>query len=543
MRATYILFSYFIMVHSWALSQPERMIVHTDKTFYITGQTVWYKIYNTNYNQLNTHSEVAYLNIHDNSGKLIVQLKHQLIDGQANGSFSIPHQWKESYYYITCFTQWNLQFDTDQCYLKKIPVYNSLESRSLEAKADTTTYHLATTGTHRMSMEKTDYHRREEVQVMINPTDMSGCSVSVMPLEEYKAGIQFQNQHLYGNSIVYSVEFPCEKENSLLFRARLKDRSLQKPIDSDVLLLYKTNSNSFVRVSSKGGEINSLLGWFEGRTEYQLINMNPFQEIIPVISIYIPGKEMIMTDKDDYLPPRTQLIENCIRNEKIRVKADELFNENKVESFPQVAFNPISFKSDRVYLMEKFKGMKSLEEFFREIVIAADMNSKNGQTTIRLKNSETRLFFMEKPWYLVDGKLTRNEAEVLALPFKSILRVEIFNTTKSILNQLDPLMVRSGLIVVYTDGQIPLNTTGVDHDLFFVDGLSGHSEFVIKPENKLLDDHENPQFRSPVYWNPEIKSGFSFPVTDDSGDFIILAEGLLKSGEYWRESATYRVGN
>ncbi len=548
MRQNSILaFLYFIIFigTSELCAQHEQFSVHFDKPFYITGQTIWYKIYNTNYNSSETHSQVVYVNVHDRTGKLITQQKHRLADGQSHGALTIPRHWKEDYYYITCFTQWNLQFDTGQCYVRKMAIYNSLEFHETAQMEDTTELNIVSPENHRLAMDKQNYKRREDVKVVINGSDIKGYSVAVITLEESRAGLQIQHHIPNFDFPTYATEFAYEKENEIILRANIIDPSTNLPLEADALLLYKTNSASFLRVSSKGGSINSPLGWIEGSTEYQLINMNPFQAATPAITPYIPGNSLIIPDEIDAIPQRTPAIERYIRNEKIRMKVDELFNQNSTEKFAPTLFSPIPFKSDKVYLMEKYKGMKNLEDFFREIVYFADMNSKNGQTTISLKNSETQLFFMEKPWYLVDGKLTRDEAALLSIPFKNLLRIDIFNTTKSIFSQLDPLMIRSGLVVVYTNGDVPGKFSGLTFNSFLAQGLSSNNEYVLVEESTSSKSHENPQFRSPVYWNPGITpdpaSVITFPATDDPGDFIILVEGILESGEYWKESMTFKV--
>ncbi len=524
-------------------AQPEQFSVHFDKPFYITGQTMWYKIYNTNYNASDIHSEVVFVNIHDQTGKLILQLKHRLIDGQTHGALTIPRQWSENYYYFTCFTQWNLQFDEGQCYTRKIAIYNSVESNEVKTRSDTTQKSVIALETQRISLEKQQHHRGEDVKLTIKGSDSGSCSVSVISKDEYEAGIQIPFSE--GVSEVYIGDAPYEKEQGIILNANVTDPATRQPIESDLLLLYKTNSNSFQRVKAINGFMSTSLGWFDGPAEYQLMSMNPFQSNHPSVELEISGTTLTILDEDSALPPRTPDIERCIRNEKIRLKAQELFNENTAQNYVSPAFSPISLKPDKVYLMEKYQGMKSLEEFFREIVFLVELNSKSGQTTITLKNSETDRFFMENPWYLVDGKLTRDESAVLAIPFKNIHRIEIINTTKSILNQLDPLMVRSGLVVVYTDGNALWKPTGLTPVTFSVQGLDKVKAFDLSAAKNAPKTHENPEFRTPVYWNPDIETGAEtavvFPATDDPGDFIIIVEGLTTAGEYWKESAIYHV--
>ena len=156
--------------------------------------------------------------------------------------------------------------------------------------------------------------------------------------------------------------------------------------------------------------------------------------------------------ENEYSPPqRNESINNYLTNSRLSRKVHEIFEGRTLDSLQGKQFIPIPFKADKVYQMEKYQSMKTLEEFLKEIVIFSHVKEVDGKITVRLKNTETQLFFMEKPWYLVDGYLTRDEQLVLDIPFKYLTKVEIFNTNKSILGLLETVMIRSGLIAVYTD--------------------------------------------------------------------------------------------
>ncbi|MDZ7606736.1 MAG: hypothetical protein U5K79_14365 [Cyclobacteriaceae bacterium] len=127
-------------------------------------------------------------------------------------------------------------------------------------------------------------------------------------------------------------------------------------------------------------------------------------------------------------------------------------------------------------------------------------------TELDLKNAENSDgFFMEKPWYLVDGRLTGDEAAVLAIsPLKIYFRIEIFQYLQiNSLASLTLLMIRSGLVVVYTDGEAPgENFLNLFLHAFLTQGLNKNTEFELARgkyiSKKPMKTH---RFRSPVYWN------------------------------------------
>ena len=77
------------------VNAPEKIHLHIDKPIYLTGETIWYKIYNSNYREHSDHSGVVYINLHDKNGVLLLQQKLKLDDGHImintksnNSSFS-----------------------------------------------------------------------------------------------------------------------------------------------------------------------------------------------------------------------------------------------------------------------------------------------------------------------------------------------------------------------------------------------------------------------------------------------------------------------
>ncbi len=73
MKRLYLL-SVFIFASLFLKAQtPEKIYIHFDKDIYLPGETVWFKAYVFNNNQLSSLSTVFYTAIYDASGKLIKQ--------------------------------------------------------------------------------------------------------------------------------------------------------------------------------------------------------------------------------------------------------------------------------------------------------------------------------------------------------------------------------------------------------------------------------------------------------------------------------------
>src|ERR1700676_3727509 len=70
----------------------EKLFAHTDKTFYLSGETVWFKIYSVDasFHKPFTASSITYIEILNKDLKPVVQSKISMLNGSGNGSVIIP---------------------------------------------------------------------------------------------------------------------------------------------------------------------------------------------------------------------------------------------------------------------------------------------------------------------------------------------------------------------------------------------------------------------------------------------------------------------
>src|SRR5437868_11239373 len=68
-------------------TSQEKLFVHTDKSFYLAGEILWFKIYavDLTYNKPIDISKVAYIEILDTINKPVLQAKIGMSSGNGNG--------------------------------------------------------------------------------------------------------------------------------------------------------------------------------------------------------------------------------------------------------------------------------------------------------------------------------------------------------------------------------------------------------------------------------------------------------------------------
>jgi hypothetical protein len=115
----------------------EKLYVHTDKSFYVAGEIMWFKIYDVDgiYNKPLDLSKVAYVEIIDKDLKPVLQAKIGLDSAKGNGSFFIPLSFRSGNYRLRAYTSWMKNFSPDYFFEKNLTVINAL--RKLDEKPTT----------------------------------------------------------------------------------------------------------------------------------------------------------------------------------------------------------------------------------------------------------------------------------------------------------------------------------------------------------------------------------------------------------------------
>ena len=128
------------------LHLEEKLYVHTDKDFYLSGEICWFKIYvvdATSHRPLDL-SKVAYLEFLDKDNKPILQVKAGLAHGHGDGSVYLPLTLRSGNYKLRAYTNWMKNYGADWFFEKIITIVNTRRSAELHGP-DTTrpTYPVA----------------------------------------------------------------------------------------------------------------------------------------------------------------------------------------------------------------------------------------------------------------------------------------------------------------------------------------------------------------------------------------------------------------
>lgn len=117
----------------------EKVFIHTDQSFYLTGETIWFKVYcvDGSFHRPLAVSKVAYVEVMDGNHKPILQSKIELNeDGCGSGTLFLPVSISSGHYLVRAYTNWMKNFSPDLYFQQWITVVNPFTPQPLTSTAD-----------------------------------------------------------------------------------------------------------------------------------------------------------------------------------------------------------------------------------------------------------------------------------------------------------------------------------------------------------------------------------------------------------------------
>jgi hypothetical protein len=104
----------------------EKIFLHTDRDFYVTGENVWFKAYyvDGSFHKPLSLSKILYVELLDNNNISIIQTKVHLEDGSGAGSIFLPASMNSANYTLRAYTRWMKNFSPEFFFHKEISVVN-----------------------------------------------------------------------------------------------------------------------------------------------------------------------------------------------------------------------------------------------------------------------------------------------------------------------------------------------------------------------------------------------------------------------------------
>lgn len=541
-----LIISLLFVTAAFARNLTDECVVHLDKSFYVTGEVIWFKIYLPTSSKgnpftlrvalLNKQGEVADYYFLKTAGKTFV-----------NGYFKIPFSYESGVYQLAFVAQ--EQATKRPVILAKVPVpiYNDLEKlNTIEITASNAETELANSFQSNnlqieVSLDQAAYKSRSTVQPVITVKDASGkpvkANLSVAVTDIALAGNDVLNQP------TISKGFPL----------------VSAVLDDDIYTQTKLSG------SSAGTQNKNLIGIYDP-VEWQMFYASPNDEGVffiemphfygekniqflgyPDADIQITTNEVLKASNSSSLI-YTEGILKYMELSRQRKKIFQLHTTLETNLAPELdSEEPEPLSPDRSILLSNYENFEDLATFFREVSspLTFTLDRKKNLYSARMYNPGIQTYYPNDPMFIIDGQVTRNADFVARLKCTNIERVDLYYNFDKLFSKF-LVIGSSGAISITTKSGVTIPEPEAE-DIIAIHGLLPPAKFPeFKPEQIGNNQHQ-PFFRPQLYWNPAIETDangqatFSFVQSDDISTFRIEVAVQSEDGVMGKASKEYRV--
>lgn len=540
---------------------PEHIWIHTDRQLYVSGETIWLKIYNfdTQKQQLSNFSQVAYLEMTNQQGSVISRIKLGLKNGTGQGSIELPEALPNGRYMMRAYTR-AMRNLGDSAFTS----ISLLVLRPGQAIAKQPSEDLPSRPSSHSQTSTSPVTNRQDLQINISPsaaefpqrspgsfeittTDASGTPIAA------QLSVSIALPRLGETSINHDIPRRKIPANTTTFLAESKGQILEGKVINQASEQGEAQAEVYLAFPGKTALVYGAQTDDYGRFRFLLPDLYSLRQVVvqaipkgdASVSIEL-AEEFHPTEIVDtsqfFIPPAW---EDMARTALINAQVGKAYKAFEIAPTyaTQNPFLDIPFfgKPEAQYFLDDYTRFP-LPEFFFEVVPEVSVRGKFGQERLSVYNEWVSPEDKLEPLLLVDGVPIFDQRSFLKLNNKLIESTEIVT---------DPFWLNPH----YYRGVIQISS--FEHQAYSIvtpPTALQQSYLTLLPErNFLVPDYENqgnsqlPDFRNTLYWNAKVqtdasgKARLDFTTSDAIGTYEIQILGVSKRGKKGSASTMIQV--
>lgn len=534
----------------------EKVFIHYNKSFLLTGEQLLYKIYciNTATKKLSEQSKVAYVTLIGSDRTIVFKHKIRLEDGIGQGDFFIPASIDSGNYKLIAYTQWMRNGEESSFFQSDVSIVNPFnenqqvlfeteDSVKVSGKKE---FELANSNDD-IELERRDqvlsikvdadkYQTRKKVSITIKSLAgrkaFGNYSISV----KKKDALSYSNRptaatyNFKASSLQKKTHYFLPELRGELLKGNVYYNGTENPVkgiklalsiqgQNDIFNIATTNESGtfYFNISQNyNNHVGSLRVLIEG--DFDIILDTP--PALQYKNLAIDPLVIPMQEKEVLL---NRSINNQIENAYINLKTD------KVASIvPKLPFHGVSLVS---YDLDDYTRFPTFQETVVEILDMVFLRLRNGKRSISIPRYKDSYYTGYLPLILIDGIMVKDQEALLKFNAKKINTIDVIREKHIYGGQRF-----EGLMSIKTfDGSFKgfeSDQTIKTIELFTPQQQkSYYYQEYINPEKSV----RIPDFRSQLYWNPDFDLNtdsieLEFYTSDNEGKYEVTLEGFAKNG-------------
>jgi len=530
-------------------------LLHLDKSFYVTGEIVWYKLYlSADFKDKPISVRALVL---DGSGT-IQHSSFLKTEGKTyvEGYYKIPFNFRSGMYLLRFSGMNKASKEPVNLVETQLPIYNDLEG--IAQNASRTESNMSATAAKinseldiQIQLPKTTFTTREKVQPVITVKDQNGntlaCNLSVSVVDWEMTG----NPAL--TNITSGIRPDARMVNILEDKIYLTGKVSKETGESHaakILGAYSEEEDIILYTkANESGDFFLSVADFHGDRSFQLLaDPNEYEKISAQKITQLPVNDMADLLVDEKI---TSYLVNSRQRKKIFQRYGSVESQLETGTYRR---GKKSTKPDLDFIIREYEDFEFMSIFFKENLtpLRFQFNKRDSLYSARMYNPKNQAatisekFYSGKPLILIDGLATRDGNFLARMRMSDIEKVELFYDLKK-LNRQFKVFGSGGVTKITTYEKIKSLPVFEAENLITINGLQKKAAFSSFNPTQINNNRLQPFFKPQIYWNGALeakKDGiatFEYFQTDDRSEFRIQVIAQSEDGRIGVGEVIYTV--
>jgi len=534
--------------------------LQTDRTTYIAGESIYYKLYvlDADTRKRSEISKVGYVLLRASGSGPSLKVRVRIDSGIACGSIMLPDTLASGAYQLVAFTSAMRNSGDQNFFYQDVVIANRYDKElkfklvnSIEPDSNLLKHCSNETD---IKTDKKVYGLREKVVVSLeNRASEANVVVSVYEVPPMSAStktiVETMNTLPTVPDNAQKLIYHTPENKAKILNGRVIDIVTNKVVNEAVVLMScnDTVPNLQYTVTNSDGKFQLLLNeYYEGKElfltirdvpvgqQWKIETVDEFAQNQPWNSSLISGSN----DFKDYIVKSQNIV---------YINKSYQLNNDLVDKSVRVV-NPICprfyHSTGTTILPSDFVSLDDFPEIVVELLPQVLITRDKGKPRIKVYNTLIKMFNRNSPAIFLDGVFVDDVNKILVLGSEQIKKIDVFEVERAFGD-----LVFSGVISIVTKSNEILNTKPALHSLRLKNDRvnTGGSLVTISPDQILNKDL--PIFKQLLYWNPNLElkgkntANIEFYTSDNAANYMIQIDGISEDGSLISSSSAIQVIN
>lgn len=527
----------------------------TDRYSYVSGDIAFFKLYGF-FDEVPVPDQAVYVDLVTNEESFITGAVVQMVQGMASGYLVIPDSLPSGKYYLRLYSDQTKKLENPFWDKKQIYVSNrfgknkSIDNSYYEKELPETNLHEVTgTGADfcKILIKKDTFETRCKVEAQLKFRKENGmgkiwASLTVKPISPIEKKYTGLNTCLpaFNQGLIHMSQKSVKP--GVVLKGQVKPTGNSGiPLDLSAIVVFLSLKDSIFRFFySFPDEQGNFCFYLNKYTGDQLLYLSAFQrsDLSPLKDIQFEVTNNFIISNNSKIPQHEVLKYRTVTDslnilKSIITKA----YQNQVALFDMASRRDtciwthkyVATKFTDIVYPDDYVNLPDLIEIAKEILPLVRYRNTSGTKTMVVVDKNT---IRENPLVFVDGVPLVEIEKIEGLSSSEIRCIEV----KSEPRAYGDFLFKNGFIFIWTKKIDFWETTRSDYIFTYQMQCYQNPITFTYPDYPNTNNHNIPDYRQTLYWNPEIVIDNQVPVninfftSDETGDFEILLQGISSEG-------------